>query len=318
MPRVALIERGGLTANMVEGGHPYWSALLSRLRELGWVESETIAIERWSGRATTAEEYAKLSQRVADTKPDLIVARGRPTIINARAATTEIPIVGMGTFPKELQERLARPGGNTTGISVSFGSALYGRMVQLLHDVVPSASRFGALTERDWWSGPHGDAARAAADQLGVTMVPLLVDRPVTETRIRSAVRSMAGQSIQGVYISASLDLYAHRDFLAAEIATTRLPAVAFHLEHARVGQLMAYAPDFVNLYRRLATYVDRILRGADPGELPIERPTEIKLVVNLKTAETLGIEIPPSVLLRADEVIMRRGAPSAVDIMDR
>jgi len=303
LPRVALIEQGDITANMVEGGHPYWSALLSRLRELGYVEGETIAIERWSGRGTTADGFAELSRRIVGTTPDLIVARGRNAIRNTRSATTEIPIVGLGTFPTDLQARLARPGGNTTGISASFGSALYSKMVQILHDAVPTASRFAIFGPREWWAR-YEKTVQNAAMQLGITLVPVFVEEPVTEATIRSAVGSIAGQEIHAVYISASLDLYTHRDFLAAQIATTRLPAIAFQLEHAAAGQLISYAPDFIGSYRRLATYVDRILKGADPGELPIEQPTEIKLVVNLKTARALGVTLPPAIMIQATEII--------------
>ena len=181
---------------------------------------------------------------------------------------------------------------------------LYEKMVQLLHEVAPSASRFGLLTPRGWWEGRNGASARAGAEQIGVTMVPLFVDRPVTEATIRSAIDSMAGQDIHAIYVSGSTDMYAYRDYVAEQIAAVRLPAIGYQLEHARAGLLMCYAPDFIDWYRRLATYVDRILKGADPGELPIEQPTEIKLVINLKTARALGITIPRKLLIQATELI--------------
>ena len=253
------------------------------------------------------EDYAELIQRVVGTSPDVIVARSSDTIELARAATATIPIVGLGTFPADLQERLARPGGNTTGISATLGRALNGKLVQLLHDAIPSASRIawlGSQNGRLGWHGGGAEAARAGAEQLGLTLIPAFYESPADENKIRTAIAAMADQDIHAAYVGASTHHFALRKFLAEQMLSARVPAIAFQLEHARAGQLLSYAPDFVEQYRRLATYVDKILKGDDPGELPIEQPREIKFVVNLKTARALGITLPFRTLAFATEII--------------
>lgn len=305
LPRIALIAGSDLPAEMVEGGHPYWGALLSGLRELGHVEGETIAVERWSGSGISRDAYSNLIQGIAGTKPDIIVARGGTAINLARDATATIPIVGLGAFPDDLEARLARPGGNTTGIAVSFGTGLIGKMVQLLHDAIPSASRIAFVaSERSWQSGRGAMAVRAAAEQFGLNLVPALYESPATEAKLRAAIASMAGKDIHAVHIIGSTELFALRDFLAEQMLAARLPAIGFQLEHARAGQLLSYAQDFVVQYRHLATFVDKILKGDDPGELPIQQPREIKFVVNLKTARALGITLPFRTLAFATEII--------------
>ena len=304
LPRVALMARADVPEEMVEGRHPYWGALLGGLRDLGHVDGQTISVERWSGSGMTDDAYAVLCQRVVATRPDIFVARGRLSIENTRKATSTIPIVGLGGFPDDLLSRLARPGGNTTGIAAVFGTMLLAKMLQLLHDAVPSASRIAWLGQQNRWRSSLSDTTRAGAEQLGLTLVPALYEEPATEAKIRSAMASVADQDIHAVYVHGSQQHFPLREFIADLMLSARLPAISLQLEHARAGLLMSYAPDYAEHYRRLATYVDKILKGADPGELPIEQPTIIKLVLNLKTATALGITLPFRTLAFATEYI--------------
>ena len=145
IPRVALVDRGEVPANMTEAGHPYWGALLGELRRLGYVDRESISIERWTGRGKTNAEFAELARDVVATRPDVIVARSAGNIRNFRAATATIPIVGLGTFPDDLFARIARPGGNVTGMDATAGGAVHQKRFQLLHDAMPSATRIAML-----------------------------------------------------------------------------------------------------------------------------------------------------------------------------
>ena len=306
IPRVALVDRGEVPANMAEEGHPYWGALLRELRRLGYVDRESISIERWSGRGKTSAEFTELAHDVVATRPDVIVARSGENVRNFRAATATIPIVVLGTFPLDLFARIARPGGNVTGMDATAGGGVHEKRFQLLYDAVPSASRIAMLGQRGgfWADERRGGRLRAAAEQLGLTLLPVFVETPITEDTIRRAVASLAGGGFDAVYLDSFTAMYAHRTLIAQQLAATRLPAMAFQSEYAKEGVLLAYAPNFVGTYRRLASLVDRILKGADPGEMPIELPNEFDFVVNLATARKIGITLSLKIMLGATEVI--------------
>ncbi len=303
MPRVTLLDRGGDPSQMTEKGHPYWGALLSELRRLGYVEGETILIDRLSGSGQTPAQFAKLAQLVVEAQPDLVVTRGSQSVLNLIAATRSIPILTVGTFPTEVYATHSQPGGNVTGIEATAGGLVHAKRLQLLHDAVPSASRFAVVGPRDWWA-KYGEIVQDAAMQLGLTLVLVFVDEPVSEMTIRNAVTSLSGRNIDAVYIGSAINMFAHNAFISEQMAEARLPAVSLQLEYARAGLLLCYAPDYADWYRRLAVYVDRILKGANPKEMPIQQASEIKLVINLATARTLGITIPPKLLIQATELI--------------
>ena len=273
------------------------------LRELGYVEGQNIVIEyRWAERRD--ERLPDLAAELVSLKVDVIVAGGTPAPLAAKHATRTIPIV-MSTagdpIGSGLVASLARPGGNVTGLSAR-SPELGGKRLQLLKEVVPGVSRVAVL-----WNAANPYAAlvvretEAAARTLGVQVQSLEVRGPDDfENALPAAIRGRAGALI----VVGDPLLFSYRMRIADFAARNRLPAAYNLREFAEAGGLMAYGENLADLYRRAATYVDKILKGAKPADLPVEQPTKFELVINLKTAKALRLTIPQSVLIRADEVI--------------
>jgi ABC-type uncharacterized transport system substrate-binding protein len=273
------------------------------LRELGYVEGRNIVIEsRWG--EGKYESLPGLAAELVRLKMDVILTAAVPAIRAAREATTTIPIVmAVVVDPVEtgLVVSFARPGGNITGLSVRTPE-LVGKQFGLLKEIVPKASRVAVL----WNPGNLGNppqlrAAELAARTLGMRLQPLEARTP---REIDSAFAAMTKEAAAALVVLVDVMFIDHRTRIADLAATRRLPAVYGALEHVESGGLMAYAPNFLDNYGRAAVFVDKILRGANPGDLPIEQSTKFELVINLKTAKALGLAIPRSVLLQADRVI--------------
>jgi putative ABC transport system substrate-binding protein len=277
-------------------------AFLQGLRELGYVEGKNVVIE-YRSAAWNRELLPDLADELVRLKVSVIVAV--PGAIEAaREATKTIPIVvpAMGD-PSEtgLVASLARPGANITGTTRSF-AGMAAKRLQLLKEAVPKVSRVAVL----WNPANDGEKAewretQVAARTLGVTAQSLEVTDPKD---IEKAVATMNRQRPDALVITTSPLTSAYRPLILELAAKKRLPTMFALGAAVEAGGLMSYAPDVRELFRRAASYVDRILKGAKPGDLPIEQPTKFELVVNLKTAKALGITIPLSVLLRADRVI--------------
>ena len=273
------------------------------LRELGYVEGRNIVIEsRWGeGKYDT---LPGLAAELVRLKMDVILTAAVPAIRAAKGATGTIPIVmAVVVDPVEtgLVASFARPGGNITGLSVRTPE-LVGKQLGLLKEIVPKASRVAVL----WNPGNLGNppqlrAAELAARTLGMRLQSLEARNP---REIDSAFAAMTKEVAAALVVLVDVMFIDHRRRIADLAAAGRLPAVYGQLEHVESGGLMAYAPNFVDNYGRAAVFVDKILRGANPGDLPIEQSTKFELVINLKTAKALGLTIPQSVLGRADEVI--------------
>ena len=272
------------------------------MRTLGYVEGQTVIIERWSGR--DHPDHAGLARTIADSRPDVMVARGRTAIRNFRTATTTIPIVGVGTFPADLQQRLARPGGNVTGFSSSVGDSIYQKRVQLLLDAVPTASRIGWIVPRSNWEGTTGAKTREAAEQLGVEFVGAIVESPVAEATIRRAFVDLAKMDVDALVVSNSTQMVGNLRLVVELALASKLPTISTVRQYGELGIMLTYGADYPDLYRSAAGYVDRILKGADPGELPIQLPMRFDFIVNLKTVDALGITLPPKIMIFATEFI--------------
>jgi putative ABC transport system substrate-binding protein len=273
------------------------------LRELGYVEGRNIVIEsRWG--EGKYETLPGLAAELVRLKMDVILTAAVPAIRAAKEATSTIPIVmAVVVDPVEtgLVASFARPGGNITGLSVRTPE-LVGKQLGLLKEIVPKASRVAVL----WNPGNLGNppqlrAAELAARTLGMRLQSLEARNP---REIDSAFAAMTKEAAAALVVLVDVMFIDHRTRIADLAATRRLPAVYGSLEHVESGGLMAYAPNFVDNYGRAAVFVDKILRGANPGDLPIEQSTKFELVINLKTAKALGLAIPRSVLLQADRVI--------------
>ncbi len=294
VPRIGLIRPGSPPDPLVE-------AFLQGLRDLGYVEGRTIAIEyRWA--EGKPERIPDLTAELVRLKVDVIVTSGEPGAPVAKQATSTIPIVfavhadpvGAG-----LVASLARPGGNITGLS-SMTAELAEKRLELLKEAVPKLSRVAVL--RDPRQPPTDlRLTEAAARALGLRLQVLEVrDINDLEAALAAAKEGRAGAltNLQSAFF------IAHRARIVEAVAKTRLPAMYHNMQFVAVGGLMAYSPNFPAMFRRAATYVDKILKGAKPADLPVEQPTRFELVVNLKTAKALGITIPQPILIRADQVI--------------
>jgi putative ABC transport system substrate-binding protein len=277
------------------------AAFTKRLRELGWIEGRTVAIEyRWAeGRP---ERYAEIAAEFVRLKVDVIVTVGG-AVLAAKQATSAIPIVfaaandplGTGLVPS-----LARPGGNVTGLSTQ-GADSAGKRVELLREVVLGLRRLAIMSNPGYPAAVlEMDEAEAAARALGLDVVRL----EIRQTRdIVPVFETLKGRA-EALYVAADPILTGYRTRIITLANLARLPMIANQSEFVEAGGLMSYGPNFPDLWRRAAELVNKILRGAKPADIPVEQPTKFDLVINTIAAKGLGLEIPPTLLAIADEVI--------------
>jgi putative ABC transport system substrate-binding protein len=305
-PHIALVDAGEQATNIAEGRASFWSAFLVELRRLGHAEGQSVIVDRWTGSGfASAEGYSELARKVVASQPRLIVVRGRNLLIALARSTKDIPIVAVATIAPELRTSLARPGRNVTGIHLSFDEQqLYGKQVEILSGVLKSGARIAWLGSKFSWESPIGEAARKGAASSNVTLHPVFVSNPINKPAIRRAFAEIAQARVDGVLVSPIVELFPHRTSVAELAAVHKLPSLGINRYWAEAGTLIGYGVDYDELYRRAAGYVDKILKGADPAEMPIQLPTKVELVINLETAKELGVAIPQSMLLRADKVI--------------
>ena len=290
--------------NCPREGSPSWQAFMAGLRERGYLPGQNLIIEcRWT---ESREERARaFAAEFVELKSDLIVAFSTPNVRGAKQATTTLPIVmvividpvGRGLVPS-----LARPGGNVTGLT---GAPLEmeGKRLQLLKEAIPTLSRVavlgysGGTTPEPAFRREREDAGRA----VGVTVQVYGVREP---TEFTGTFAAMTKWQAEALSLESHPFLNLHIRRLVDLAAQSRLPAMYYDREFVTAGGLMAYGADFSDIWRRVGSYVDRILKGANPGDLPVEQPTKYDLFINGKTAKALGLTIPPALLMRAEEVI--------------
>ena len=277
-------------------------AFLQGLRELGYFEGKNIVVERRYA-AGRYDQLPDLAAELVRLKVDVILAASTPVAHGAKKATLVTPIVMVVADPvgTGLASSLANPGGNLTGLS-DFHADLITKRLELLKDVVPSASRIAVLLNPANPSCPlQLKDLNAAAPTLGVTLFSLEVKLP---DDIASSFSTMRKESVSAVLVCGDRMLNAHRRQIFDLAIKNRLPAIYTTTEYTDAGGLMSYGVNFPDLYRRAATYVDKILKGTKPADLPVEQPTKFELVINLQAAKQIGLTIPPNVLARADRVI--------------
>jgi putative tryptophan/tyrosine transport system substrate-binding protein len=276
------------------------------LREFGWVEGQNLVIE-YRFAEGQSDRLPDLATELVRLKVDVIAAGPTPPVLAAKKATGTIPIVGMSlTDPVGLGlvASLARPGGNVTGVTYSVGTETFGKGLELLKEAVPKVRHVAVLSNPASPSQSLAIASlKSAARALGLELLLLEARGP---TQLDGAFAAMAKDGVEALFVvtDPTYLLPGAAARLADLAAKSRLPSM--HAQRAAVesGGLMSYGPSIVAIYRRGAVYVDKILKGAKPADLPIEQPTKFELVINLKTAKALGLTIPPAVLARADEVI--------------
>jgi putative ABC transport system substrate-binding protein len=279
-----------------------WSAAFAeRLQELGWIEGQTVAIEyRWSeGRP---ERVAEIAAEFVQQKVDIILTYGG-AVTTLKQATASIPIVfaiaadpvGVG-----LVANLSHPGGNVTGLSLQATDAA-GKRLELLRDVVPKLGRLGILFDAGYAAAAQEKGeVQAVARALGLEVVPQEIR---LAEDIVAAFDAFKGQ-VDALYLTENALIFTNSKTISTLALNAQLPTTCTNANIARAGALMSYGPNFPDLFRRAAEIVDRILRGTKPGDIPVEQPTKFDLVINLKTANALGLTIPHNLLVLADEVI--------------
>jgi putative ABC transport system substrate-binding protein len=301
------VHRIGVLTGTAGGRDQYYvelvEAFLEAMRALGYVEGQHLVLE-YRGVAGQYEQLPALAAELVQLQPEVIMAQGTPAALAAKAAATTIPVVMAGVgdpVGSGLVASLARPGGNVTGVAV-LQPEVVGKQLEFLKAVVPTVSRVAVL--RNPAHLAHGllvQAADVAAQVLGVQLHLVEAGGPEALDR---AVAAMSRVDAGALLVLGDPMFWQHRSRLVALEATSRLPTVHNDRAFVEGDGLLCYGASHPDMYRRAATYVDKILKGAKPGDLPMEQPTNFELVINLKTAEALGLTIPPSVLFQATEVI--------------
>ncbi|MBV9533255.1 MAG: ABC transporter substrate-binding protein [Bradyrhizobium sp.] len=284
-------------------GQARFAAFLQGLRHLGWTDGYNVRIDyRWGGG--NAENIRKYAAELASLAPDVILAAGVAVLGPLLQATRTVPIVFV-VVPDPVGagfvDSLARPGGNATGF-ITFEYSIGAKWLELLKQIAPGVTRAAVLRDPAISTGIGlFGAIQAVAPSLGMEVTPVNV-RDAGE--IERAVAAFARLSNGGLIVTASALVVVHRDLIIALAARHKLPAVFYERNFVAEGGLVSYGADYLDEFRRAAGYVDRILKGEKPADLPVQAPTKYKLVINLKTAKTLGLTMPPSLLSIADEVI--------------
>jgi putative ABC transport system substrate-binding protein len=278
------------------------AAFVQRLRELGWIENRTVAIDyRWAeGRD---ERFADIAAEFVRLKVDVIVTSGTPAVSASKQATSVIPIIfatAGDPVRNNLVASLAQPGGNVTGLSLQMGD-LAGKRIELLREVVPGLRRLAIMANvgNPFTVLELGDV-QAAAGTLGLELVTLEIRHAQD---IVPAFEALKGRS-EALYVCTDALINANRIRINILAVGARLPTMHGSRDYVEAGGLMSYGVNFPDLFRRAADYVDKILRGAKPGDIPVEQPTKFDLIINLTTAKALSLTIPESFLLRANELI--------------
>ena len=274
------------------------------LRGLGYRAGDNVAIEYRFANGEL-ERLPTLAAELVRLGVDVIVASSYPSIVAVMKATTTIPIVmigGVDPVSTGLVASLARPGGNVTGLTPDAGSEILGKRFELLKEILPNLSRVGILFNPDVaFNRSRQTSMTETARTLGLTTIPV-------EARgldaLEQAFAMMVRERAQAFVMQGDSVLYNNRGQIVEMAFRNRLPAASLQKEYADAGFLLTYGADTRDLYRRAAGFVDKIFKGANPAELPVEQPTKFELVINLKTAKALGIIVPPTLLTRADEVI--------------
>jgi len=296
------VHRIGYLLGTTREQEPYVEGFLEGMRALGYVEGQNLVME-YRYAEGQYERFPDLAAELVRLKVDVLMVGSTPAALAAKHATTTIPIVVTGGDPvgSGLVASLARPGGNITGLSV-MGPELIGKQLEFLKDVLPSVSRVAIL-----WN-PANPVHALAVPEADVAAQALGVQLHLVEARgpdaFDSAFAAMTSAHAGALLVLGDPMFFAHRSRLAELAATSRLPTIHNVRAFVEAGGLLSYGASIPDQWRRAATYVDKILKGAKPADLPVEQPTKFELIINLKTAKALGLTMPPTLLFQADEVI--------------
>lgn len=297
-PRIGVVT-------MVPGPTPRTEAFRKGLAEQGYVDGQNVTID-WKWAAGNPERLPQLVTELLEARADVIVAGGPQPIAVARRLTTTTPIVMVAAADPVragLAKTLARPGGNLTGLSIDATPDFLGKQLEIFKEAIPRVSRIAVI-----WNSVGSGGFEQAFDRLRLAAPGLNVELYWADAQGRDEFESVFArvnsEKVGAALVVSDAFIYAHRARVVALASQHRLPTMYLFEEIVAAGGLMSYGPDLADLYQRAANYVVKILRGAKPGELPVEQPARFHLAINLKTAKDLGLTIPPSLLLRAEQVI--------------
>ncbi|HEV2550255.1 MAG TPA: ABC transporter substrate-binding protein [Stellaceae bacterium] len=303
--RIAIVSPATPVTDMNESGSTPYHAFLSELRRLGYVESENLRIERFSGGGR-AERYHELVSEVVRANPDAVLTTSNNLLLEFKTQTTTIPIVGAVSDPVAfgVVSSLARPGGNITGVTVDAGIEIWGKRLDLLRQALPGLARMGYVVTTTPLGNLVAAALKEASSKAGISLVGAPLEGTFDASAYSRAFAAMAEAGAQAVFIGDEPENFSNRRLTVELAHQHRLPAIYPFREAVEIGGLMAYAIDFPDLFSHAADQIDQILKGAKPADLPFYQVRKFALVINLKTAKALGIQIPNSPLAQADEVI--------------
>jgi putative ABC transport system substrate-binding protein len=302
--RIAVVVRPGQRDNVSPPGElRYWRAWREEMGRLGYVEGQKFEIDI---RTAEPAEVGQLAAELARDPPDAIFAPAQSIVALFKAAAVPMPIVTIVVDPvgSGLASSLARPGGNITGFSLDASVETMKKRITLLKEVSPGMSRMAVLILRPYWEGRWNNVWREAASAVAVTVIGAPFESRADEAQIRRVFAGITGAHADGLVVTPAPENFTHRKVIAELALSARLPSLSLYRENVEVGGLMSYGPDIVDIFRRAAGYIDQILRGSNPAEMPFQQPTKFNLAVNLKTAKALGLTVPPTVLALADDVI--------------
>ena len=285
----------------------FWILLFNRLAQMGFTEGKNLIVDR---RATEGrpERYEEVARSMVQSKPDVIaLGWDHQFILQVAKETTTIPIVATFGDPVAagLVKNMARPERNITGVSLDAGIEMQGKHLEILHQAVPSASRVAYLSNRAEWEGAWGRAVREAGQRSGVSIIGIPMERSAREPEYQQAFETMMQQSVEALMANGLPPNFGHRELILGLAVKYRLPSITWWTDIADSGQVfLAYAPDYPYYFRVWAYEVGQALNGVPPAEIPIQQPTKLILAINLKTAKAIGLDVPSTLILRADKVI--------------
>jgi putative ABC transport system substrate-binding protein len=302
--RIAFVHSGIPADQLTEASGPFWvRRFYETLRGLGDSEGGNLAVERYSAEGRS-ERFASLAAEVISRNPEVIVTNLNALTKAFTVATSTTPIVAITGDPVAagLITSLAHPGGNLTGVSIDAGIEIVAKRLQILKEAMPRATKATYLLSNAW-DDRTGTSYREVAQQMGIALTGNFLPE-INDAELRRAFAEMAGQQLDAAIVDEGGSFIAHRALIAELAGKHRLPVIYPYRDYVDLGGLMTYAPDLGELAQRMANDVHQILGGAKPGDIPYYQPTKFLLVINLKAARALGLELPPTLILRADEVI--------------
>jgi len=305
MKRVAMIHPATKAEDLRIGGDPNYTIILEEIKRLGYVEGVNLTVDRYSAEGRF-DRFPEIAHEVVATRPDVIFALSNPLTLVLQSETRTIPIAAWTSDPvvAGIVSSLARPCGNVTGVSITTGSEFTAKGLQLFVEAVGKLSNVRALMIPATWEAPAYKAMREAAEGMKIPLRLEPLQAPINEAEYRRAFDAMQRDHVDGVWISGDTENYTHRHLLGRLAQQYRLPTSSMFTDTVEAGGLMCYAFDLKAGDRRIAAQIVEILNGGNPAEMPYFLETHWELVINLKAAKELGLEIPAGLVAQADKVI--------------